>query len=312
MSDVTIHHNFGLSEEDLDKLEKLAALGYTPGEIARYFNLPIKPFEHVAGDPTSHINYRIEAGKFKALANESLSILDKAEKGDIDASKRLQDIRRNRGFKISKDDIFGSPDRQAMRALEDWIQGGSKSDLKTDERIYLQALTLMNSMERKYGRKKTIDFFVKTYGLAYRRASEMFDESIRLFYTDRSVEKKALRIKKAEFLEDLARAAAANAETAKDMEVAANIEMKAAKLRGLDQPDPEKLPPEAFRKPVRLFSLDPTDIGLPAINRNAIAKQIDALDIPEMDKSRIRKDARLEPIQLEQYLDELETESKEK
>lgn len=312
MSDVTIHQNFGLSEEDLEKLEKLAALGYTPREIAMFFKLPEKPFEHVANDPTSHINYRIERGKFAALANESLLILAAAETGDIEASKRLQDIRRNRGFKISKDDIFGTPDRKAMQALEDWIQGGSKSDLKTDERIYLEALTLMHSMDRKYGRKKTIEFFVKTYSLQHRRASEMYDESINLFYSDRSTERKALRVKKAEFLEDLARAAATNAETAKDIEVAANIEMKAAKLRGLDQPDPEKLPPEAFRRPIRVFSLDTTDIGMPALNRNQIARQIDALEIPESDKSRLRKDARLETIQLEQYLDELETESKEK
>lgn len=312
MSDVTIHQNFGLSEEDLEKLEKLAALGYTPREIAMFFKLPEKPFEKIAADPTTHINYRIERGKFASLANESLRILDKAEKGDIDASKRLQDIRRNRGFKISKDDIFGAPDRKAMQALEDWIQGGSKSDLKTDEKIYLQALTLMNSMERKYGRKKTIHFFIKTYGLTSRRASEMFDESTNLFYSDRSVERKALRIKKAEFLEDLARAAFANAETGKDIDIAANIEMKAAKLRGLDQPDPEKLDPGNYRKQFRLFSLDPTDIGLPAIDRNTVAKQIDALEIPEMDKARVRRDARLETINIEQYLDELETESKEK
>ena len=117
MSEVTLHQNFGLDEEQLEKLEKLAALGYDPGDIARYFNLPVKPFEHIANDPTSHINYRIEAGKFKALANESLSILYQAEGGDIDASKRLQDIRKNRGFKISKDDIFGSTDRKSLQAL---------------------------------------------------------------------------------------------------------------------------------------------------------------------------------------------------
>ena len=167
-------------------------------------------------------------------------------------------------------------------------------------------------MDRKYGRRNTVEFFVKTYGLKHARASEMYDEAINLFYSDRNVDKKALRIKKAEFLEDLARAAFANAETAKDIEVASNIEMKAAKLRGLDQPDPEKLPAEAFRRPVRVFSLDPSDVGLPMLNRNTIAKQIDALEIPEADKSRLRKDARIEPVQLEQYLDELETESKKK
>lgn len=312
MADVTLHHNFGLTEEQLEQLEKLAALGYTPREIAMFFSLPVEPFIKIANEPTSHINYRIEAGKFKALANESLAILSKSEKGDIDASKRIQDIRKTRGFKISKEDIFGSPDRKALKALENWIEGGSKSDLSTDEKIYLDALTLIHSMDRKYGRKNTVAFFVKTYGLKHGRASAMYDEAINLFYSDRTIERKALRIKKAEYLEDLSRAVAANAETSRDFEVAANIEVQAAKLRGLDQPDPEKLPPEAFRKPIRIFSLDPVDIGLPAVNRQEVARQLDALEIPDMDKARIRRDARIEPIQLEQYLDELETESKEK
>lgn len=311
MAEVTLHHNFGLTEEQFEQLEKLAALGYTPREIAMFFNLPVAPFQKIAAEPTSHINYRIESGKFKALANESLAILSKSEKGDIDASKRIQDIRKTRGFKISKDDIFGSPDRKALKALEDWIEGGSKTDLSNDEKIYLDALTLMHSMDRKYGRKNTIAFFVKTYGLKHSRASAMYDEAVNLFYSDRAIERKALRVKKAEYLEDLSRAVAANAETSRDFEVAANIEVQAAKLRGLDQPDPEKLAPEAFNKPVRVFELDPQAIGLEPVNRQEIARQIDELDIPNKDKQRVKRDARILPFKLEQYLDELETESKE-
>lgn len=311
MAEVTFHNNFGLTEEQFEQLEKLAALGYTAREIAMFFNLPTEPFVKIAGDTTSHINYRIEAGKFKALANESLAIMGKAEHGDIDASKRIQDIRKTRGFKISKDDIFGSPDRKALRALEDWIEGGSKTDLSNDENIYLDALTLINSMDRKYGRKNTISFFVKTYGITHTRASIMYDEAINLFYSDRTVERKALRVKKAEYLEDLSRAVAANAETSRDFEVAANIEVQAAKLRGLDQPDPQKLAPEAYQKPVKVFSLDASEIGLSAVNRLEVARQIDELDIPSKDKERVKRDARILPFNLEQTLDELETESKE-
>lgn len=312
MADITYSVNFGLTEEDLDVLEKLAALGYSNREIALYFSLHVDLFEKVASDPSSTINYKIEAGKFKAQANESLAILGKAENGDVESSKRIQDIRKTRGFKISKSDIFGSMDRKALNALEDWIQGGSKSDLKTDERIYLDALSLAHSMDRKYGRKNVVEFFVKTFGLTYARASTLYDDAVNLFYSDRSIERKALRIKKAEYLEDLSRAVAANAETSRDFEVAANIEVQAAKLRGLDQPDPEKLPAQEFLRPVRVFSLDPSDISLPVPNRNELAKQIEALEIPELDKSRLRKDARIEPIKLESYLNELETESKEK
>src|SRR5690606_13748002 len=129
----------------------------------------------------------------------------------------------------------GSMDKKAFEALEDWIQNGAKSELKSDEKVYLDALSLMHSLDRKYGRRNAVNFFVKTYNLPHRKASDLYDESVNLFYSDRSVEKKALRIKNAELLEDYARAVATNATTARDFEVAANIIVQASKLRGLDK-----------------------------------------------------------------------------
>lgn len=307
----TISHRLGLSDEEIDKIEPLAALGYSPEKIAMVLGVDAKLFTQFADDPTSWVNYHIQRGQLLSVVNEELAILTKAQLGDIDASKRIADIRRDRGFKVSKLDVFaGFDSKKTLHALEDYIQSGSSKHLKNEEQLYIETLTLINSMSRKYGRRNTIAFFVKEpFNMKHARVSEMYDEAINLFYSDRNVEKKALRHKYAEELDEAALVVFDNATCAKDLDIYKNIKMAAAKVRGLDEKDPEKLPAEYFRRQFRLFTLSAEDVGLPAINRHEIARQIDQYDIPQSDKIRLRQDARLEQLNLEEYLHELETES---
>lgn len=309
----TLSHTLGLTEEELEQLEKLSALGYSPQKMAMYFKLDEKLFVQLASDNTSQINYHIQRGQLMSVAMEEMAILGKAMTGDVDSSRRLSDLRRDRGFRMSKLDVFaGFESKKTLAALEEYIQSGSSKHLKNDEQLYIEVLTLINSMSRKYGRRNTIAFFTKPpFGMKYARVVEMYDESINLFYSDRNVEKKALRHKYAEELDEAARVVLENASNSKDLDIYKNIKMAAVKVRGLDEKDPEKLPPEVYRRQFRLFSLSAEDVGLPAINRHELARQIDEYDIPESEKTRLRQDARLVPIQIEQYLNELETEGKD-
>lgn len=296
-----------LTEEQILELEKLAALGYEPAELAMFFQFDSDVFCRAAEDPESKIYFHIKRGKLVSVAKEQMAILGLTERGDIFASQRLEKIRRNRGFEISKLDIFGGfDDKKAYQKLEDFIEAGCKSDLSADEQIYLEALTMLNSMDRKYGRRKTVAFFTKPpFNLSFSRASEMFDEAMNLFYSDRNIEKKALRHKKAEMLEDLYQMGLKMVDSVKDLEVLGNLQMQAAKLQELDKPDPQKLPSELYRKEVRYFSLDPEKVGIPGINRQLLADQIDSLNIPAADKERVRQDALIDPLNIEQTLDEL-------
>lgn len=312
MSTIFLNECLGLDEEGIIKLEKLAALGYSHEKMAMILNINVKLFLQHATDKSSKICYHIERGILTSLANEQLRILDKAEKGEIEASKRLEEIRRNRSFKITKKDIFGGFETKAsFQVLEEYIQSGSSKSLSSDEAMYLEALTLMYHMDRKYGRRKTVEFFTKTpFNLKHQRAREMYDEAINLFYVDRKIEKKALRNKYAELLEEDAAFVRRIAETAKDMEIHAKIISLAGKFQELDKPDPDKLPEELYLPPVRVYSLDPADVGLEPINRNELGRQIDELDLPVSEKNRLRQDAMIDQIELKETLNELEKESK--
>ena len=304
-------HFINLSEEQIEELERMSALGYSPEEMALYFGVDKVSFVQAALDVESYIYYHIRRGQIVSMAKEQMAVLTSAEKGDIDASKQIGKIRRSRGWEISKMDIFGGfENKRTLEKLEDYIQGGSINKLSGEEAIYIEALTLINSMSRKYGRRNTIAFFTRPpFNLKYARAVEMYDESINLFYTDRNVEKKALRNLLADQLGEAAIVVRDNALDAKDWKIYGELVMQQAKLMELDRPDVERLPKEAYMKPVRVLSMDPEFIGLGKIDRQLVANQIEQLEIPERDKNRLRGDAAIEQINLLERLNELEEES---
>ena len=179
--------------------------------------------------------------------------------------------------------------------IEDYIENGSQGNLEDDEIEYLDILCKMNSMRRKFGMQKTIRFYKgKPYELSAYMAKQMFYESINLFYSDDKLEKKAIRNLKAEQLEQAAELCMRTATCSKDLEIYGDLQMKAAKLRQLDKVDPPEIPQELYNKPVKIYTLDPKLIGLPDPDRRSIAKEIDALDISEKDKQRLKRDGLIE------------------
>lgn len=298
-------------EEKVKELERLAALAYKPEEMALYFDVDKIFFVQAALDVNSKIYYHIKRGQLMSLAQEQMSLLGSAETGNVTASQQLGKIRRDRGWQVSKMDIFGGiVDKKLVQQLQDYLETGSLGKMSNEEAIYLDALTLINSMGRKYGRRNTVSFFTKApWNLKYARASEMYDEAVTLFYTDRTIEKKALRNMYADALDEAAMVVRDNALSSKDWEVYGNLTVQAAKLRELDKPDPEKLDKEIYLKPVRYYSVDVEMIGLPAINRHTLGKQIDMLEIPEREKIKLKQDAMIENVRLEERLNELEEEN---
>lgn len=308
-------HNLELTETTKTALENLASLGYTNAELAIYFDVDPVVFDSLASDPDSKIYYHIKRGKTLGIASEELALLDEVLSGKKkhEASKRLHEIRRSRAWDITKIDVFGGFEnsrqgRETLEKIQQYVESGS-GNLSADEAIYIEALTMFNSMYRKYGRRNTIRFFTgPPFNLKYARAAEMFDEAINLFYTDRGIEKKALRNLKAEQLEEAAQLALQMAKSTRDLDAYGRLLMKAAQLQELDKPDVEKLPVDVYMKRIRVYSLDTEHIGLPHINRDELAREIDNLEIPEADKMRLREDAMLAPFNIEEKLDGLEKE----
>lgn len=197
-------------------------------------------------------------------------------------------------------------DESKYHLLEAYIESGSTGNLEEDEIEYLQVLTMMNSMKRKYGKEKTVMFFQNPpFNISAYRTKQMYDESINLFYANEKVEKKAMRALKAEQLEKAAELVMATAKTSADIDVYRQLIKDSAVIRQLDKADPPTIPEELYTKPIKIYSLDPGVLKLPKADRNKLAAKIDLLDVPEKDKDRFRQEAQIEDVDFVEQLDEL-------
>ena len=79
------------------------------------------------------------------------------------------------------------------------------------------------------------------------------------------------------------------------------ISNKARALQ-LDKDDPARLPAEMYVKPFRVLSLTPEAIGLPAVNRQELGRQIEGLVAPETVKKRLKMEAGITDMNVEEML----------
>jgi hypothetical protein len=181
--------------------------------------------------------------------------------------------------------------------ISEYIEKGSHSKLTAEEIEYLEVLVKMNTMRRRYGLNQTISFFTKPpFNISLYRAKQMAEESINLFYSDEVLDKQAARNLKAEQFEQAAQLALEAAQSVKDLEIYRALLWDSYKARQLDQPDPMNIPEELYKRPIKIYTLNPVQAKLPAIDRNQLAKEIDALDETASNKRRWKQEAMIDDV----------------
>lgn len=304
-----------LTPELLDDLSSLAALGWTDAELAGFLDITERQLAAILADPTStddpNIRDAIKRGQLEKRAKIELAVVRGAMEGDSGSIDQFRDIVRDKSFSISKLDLFGGAEKEgAFERIQEYIASGSKGDLSDKERVYIDLLTLVYSLDGQYGKRRTVRFLTsEPFGLPYQRAADIYSEAMELFYCNRKVSKDALRNKMADQFDTLYVAARDAAKTSKDYAVAADILANKARALQLDRDDPAKLPAEIYQPMFRLLSATPESIGLPAANRDELERQIETVVAPEAVKRRLRTDAGITDLDIVKYLEDAKEES---
>lgn len=192
--------------------------------------------------------------------------------------------------------------------LQDYIQTGSADNLSDEEQSYLEVLNLLNCLRRKYGKENAIAFIQRPpYSITYRRSRQMYDEAINLFYMDEGIDKQAQRNMMYEQIMAAAAVVMQTAECSRDFEVYSDMMKTAYKVKGLDTPEPPRIPAGLYDKPIKIYSTDPKKISLMPADRNELAERIDALEVPEMEKRRFRQEAGVDEVDFLEILDDQES-----
>ena len=290
--------NRDAKDDILDRVANLAALGWPDNEI--FISESID-----SGKVPEDVRAAIEHGRLKKRADIEIAVARAAASGTPEAVKQFNEVVRDKSFSLSKLDLFGGPeDEGAFERIQDYISGGSKGNLSQKEQVYIDLLTMIYSLDGQWGKRRTIKFLTsKPFSFSYEQASNMYAESIEMFFANRKVSKEAMRAKMADQYDTLYALAMQNARTTKDFEIAAGILSSKAKVLRLDQDDPKQLPIENYRKQFRVLSLSPEVIGLPRANRDELARQIDGIVAPEAVKKRLRVDAGIDDLDIVKLMD---------
>lgn len=202
--------------------------------------------------------------------------------------------------------------RSHFSTLQDYIASGSSMELTDEEMEYFNALYALVGIFRKEGKDNAVAFLTHPpFSCSQVVARRMVTECINLFYLQDQVENDAYRNMLFDNLQKAALVVLKNGTTAKDMEVYGNLLAQAAKIKQLDKPDPVKteLPED---KPIKIYGMNPEAIGLTSVNRQELARIIDGLDsVTEREKVRLRRDAGVEDIDIEEMLNDQEEKTKD-
>lgn len=203
-------------------------------------------------------------------------------------------------------------DKSYFDTLQDYIASGCTMELMDDELDYYNVLYAIVGINRKYGKENAVAFLMhEPFNVERMRARMMYSEAINLFYLNDTIENDAHRNMLFDDLMKAAQVVLQNAVSAKDMEVYGNLKTQAAKIKQLDKPDPVK-PKEIDDKPIKVYDLNPTAVGLPSANRPVLAAQIDSIqNISVKEKVRLKRDANIIDVDIEEMLDDQEEKTKD-
>lgn len=193
----------------------------------------------------------------------------------------------------------------AFDRLQDYAQNKFTGELSEYEQQYYQALLAQLGVYRKYGRMAAIHFLMRQpFNCNRKTATRMLDESVNLFYAEDNVERQAWRNL---MFEEMRNAALTILKTEgitpDDMETYRRMMESAYKFKQLDQPDPEKPEKTTKGKDIKLYGLTAKQLGMPDPNRQAVANLIDNLNVPQTEKERLKRDAGVKPVDINEVLE---------
>lgn len=296
-----------LTDENREKLVELGALRWPEEKIAAFFGWDRKALKAETEDPESEVSRLLLKGELEADFTLEAKLMSSAQSGDLSAARQFSELMRDRSFRMSKLDLFGGAEKgDLFETVQRYLDKGCTGGLSTKEQLYLEMLQIIYSFNNKLGDRRTLRLLTQEpYKMEYNRARDMMAEAVELFNGGRRATKEAMRHHAAETYDNLYHMILDTAKTPQDIALAASMLDKKVKLLQLDEPDSNILPPEQYMKTFRVLSLTTECLGLPSVNRDEVAAQIDALEIPEADKKRIRMEAGVEDMDIVKMMEDV-------
>lgn len=157
-----------LTPDLVQELQGYGALEWSPRDIAISMGFDIDQFTAEYKDPDSTVSLIITRGRLQAQADISKKVFENAKLGDLPSILHLEKIRREKSFQTSKLDIFGGfDDQKSFEKVSEYIAAGRTAELSNNEKLFIDLLSIINSLDRQFGKRATIKLLTQQFGYSY-------------------------------------------------------------------------------------------------------------------------------------------------
>ncbi len=287
-----------LSEDEQAKISDLAGMNSNIRVIARFLSINPDDFEAQYMIEGSPVRRAVDEGINKAEYAISKKQFESAEHGDKSAVAECKKDATNARWQWNKNKLLFDKKVSDYKGLRTAIENG-KGELPEHLQKYYEVLDFIRSLYSQMNSKSYIISMVRTKWpeISYSVAQKLYYESLNFFNVDNGVKKEVWANIYADQLDMIANLAFEN----NQLDIAGKYKVEAAKMRGVGREQAPELPKELLDRRVILYTINPADVGMIPINRRALAESIDSLDIPERERSRLNRDARIDDIPFELF-----------
>lgn len=188
-----------------------------------------------------------------------------------------------------------------LEMLKEYVINGPGGDLPEPYNSYLEILDKIRGMHMridKYGNpEQVIQHLVKYEKLDRLKARHMYEEALDYFYADSHISKQAWANILANRMEMMLNFVLQTVKDSADAKRAVEIAKEIGAMRQVHVADKEELPEELFSRPVKIYTADPEDLGLPRANRLKLKELIGKLpDLTEKEKARLFQEADIDGL----------------
>lgn len=194
-------------------------------------------------------------------------------------------------------------DNVGLDDLKEFLETGNPDNAPEGIVQYVEMLGKIYSMTLridKFGSKEAVlKHLIAFERLSRHKASQLYNEALEYFYTDKEVSKKAWRNFYANIIDQEINFSRRIKKDTTDSKRIVDMAEKAANMRGSFDEEIEVLPEELFRTPFIVYTCDSEMLGLPTVDRNRLSAQIDAYpELSEKQKTQIKREAQILPINI--------------
>lgn len=278
-----------LTPSQYKDIEQLAAINYSLKQIAMYLDVDEKQFTNAFHVQDSKIKYHFDRGLLMAQAEIDKANLKRARDGNQASIQQWKkDTTLQKLEHLKKKKIYENQ-KLELHQLQALIEKGEVHNLPEKVVQYYEQMDFIRAMFERYESKSFVinAVMLQWPDISKYHATNLYQDTLNFFNLDNKVKVEAWANIYADRLDNMA----AICYEMNDFETARRLTMDAAEMRGVGKEKPPDIPQELLdRRPI-FYTIRPEEIGVPREDRNKLGDLIDSLDIPEKEKTRVKREA---------------------